>query len=322
MRIVVLHGKESYLRLAYTKQLSQALDAKHGAVDRFEFDGASATLASVLDELQTYGLMSSHKLVILDAAEVFMGVEERRRAMERYAEKPMEESTLLMRASGTWRPGKLDALVQKVGGIFKCEAPSEAETIRWCVSRAKAAHRAELPAEVAELLVEKIGTDLSRLDTELEKLATAAGGDPAAISRALVAEFVGLSREEQAWEIQAAILEGPARAVLERLDDLMGAGKAPEVMIAWSITDLLRKLHDAARLFDDGARDAEVSRAIGLWGPQQGAVLRAARRVGSRRAAQLLHGALTTEVRMRSGFSGDDRRTIEGVLVRITEAIA
>lgn len=322
MRIVVLHGKESFLRLEWSRRLIRSLEATHGSIDRFEFDGATATLAAVLDELQTYGLMSRHKLVVLESAEVFMAAEDRRRAMERYAERPMAEATLLMRTSGPWRPGRFDALVQKVGGVFKCEAPSRPDTVRWCVNRARSAHRAEIAPELAELLVEKIGTDLARLDTELEKLATAAGTDPAFISRALVSEFVGLSREEQAWEIQAAMLEGPAGKALRKLDEIMGAGKSPEVMVAWSITDLASKLHDAARLIEGGVHEAEASRTIGLWGPQQKAILRSARRVGSRRAARLLQDALNTEVRMRRGYSGDDRRTLEGLIVHMTEAIS
>lgn len=322
MRIVVLHGRDSYLRVERTRQLVEALREHFGSIDRFEFDGATTPLATLLDELQTYGLLSSHKLVILDAAEVFMASEERRRAMERYAARPMAEATLLMRATGTWRPGNFDKLVEKVGAVFKCEAPSERDAVAWCRRRAERAHSAVIDEAVASLLVEKIGTDLARLDAELEKLATAAGGTAGAvITREVVGEFVGLSREEQAWEIQATLLEGSPRRALEKLDELLGVSRAPEVMIAWSVTDLLRKLHDAARLREQGGSDGEIGRALRLWGPQQGAILRASRSLGSTRAAELLEQALQTEVRMRSGFSGDDRRTIEGMLVSVCEVL-
>lgn len=319
---MVLHGKEAFLRQERTRQLIAALTEKFGAFDRFDFDGASTPLATVLDELQTFGLISQHKLVVLDGAELFMASEDRRRAMERYAEHPMAEATLLMRTTGTWRPGNFDKLVEKIGAVIKCEPPKEEEVIIWCMRRADKAHRAKVDESVARLLVEKTGTDLARLDAELEKLATAAGGgDGATITRELVGQFVGLSREEQAWEIQSVLLEGPPRRVIEKLDDLLGVSRAPEVMIAWSVTDLLRKLHDAAKLREQGESEAEIARSLRLWGPQSNAVLRAARSIGSRRAAELLDTALNTEVRMRSGFSGDDRRTIEGLLVTIGGAL-
>ena len=44
MRIVVLTGKDSYLRVERARQLQDALEATFGAVDRFEFDGASAQI--------------------------------------------------------------------------------------------------------------------------------------------------------------------------------------------------------------------------------------------------------------------------------------
>jgi DNA polymerase III delta subunit len=68
MRIVVLHGKEAFLRTRYTQDLEEALAEKYGQIDRFVFDGETARLSDVLDEIRTYGLLQQHKLVILDHA--------------------------------------------------------------------------------------------------------------------------------------------------------------------------------------------------------------------------------------------------------------
>ena len=139
MRIVVLTGKDAFLRLERSRALQDALVAAHGQVDRFDLDGAGASLSSVLDELRSYGLLSQHKLVVVDNAEQFLGAEDRRRAMERYAEHPQPESTLLMRAGQRWNPGRLDKLVEAAGGaVLKCEPPAEADAIRWCGERARA----------------------------------------------------------------------------------------------------------------------------------------------------------------------------------------
>jgi DNA polymerase III delta subunit len=89
------------------------LRERHGAVDEFNFDGATCSLADVLDELRSYGLMSQHKVVVVDNAEQFMQGDDRRRAMERYAESPMQDATLILR-SGGWRPGTFDKLVAAV----------------------------------------------------------------------------------------------------------------------------------------------------------------------------------------------------------------
>src|SRR5438067_13461259 len=68
-RIVILHGKEPFIRAQKTTEIRAALVKEHGGVDSFAFDGASATAADVLDECRSFGLIAQHKLVILDNAE-------------------------------------------------------------------------------------------------------------------------------------------------------------------------------------------------------------------------------------------------------------
>ena len=118
MRFVILHGKDSFGIVAHVKQLENALKTQFGDVTRFDFDGSSARLVDVLDELRTYGLLATHKLVVLDKAEQFVAGEETRRALERYAESPMTEATLVFR-SESWRAGNLDKLIAKSGTAIK-----------------------------------------------------------------------------------------------------------------------------------------------------------------------------------------------------------
>jgi DNA polymerase III delta subunit len=321
MRIVVLTGKDSFLRVERSRQLQEALEAEHGSVDRFELDGASCSLSAVLDELRSYGLLSSHKLVVVDNAEAFLGAEDRRRAMERYAEDPQRESTLMLRAGARWNPGKFDKLVEAGGGaVLKCEAPGEQEAVRWCGVRAERRHGTQLAPGAAELLVEKIGTDLARLDSELGKLAAAAGeGKP--VTRPLVAEFVGLSREEAAWELQSVLLREGPRAALEKLGELVRVSGVPDVMVGWSVADVLRKVHDAARLLAAGEQEFAVAKQLRLWGDSQSLVCRAARALGPRRAARLLDEAMRTDMRMKSGLSSDGVRTCEALVVKVSEGL-
>ena len=229
-RIVILHGKDSFLRVEWSRRLRTSLETHFGGVDEFTFDGSTATLATVLDELRSYGLMSSHKLVIVDNADAFFGSEDRRRAMERYAEDPMKEATLLLR-SQNWRPGNFDKIVSKIGIILKCESPSDADAARWCVARSEKQHKISMDMDAATLLVERVGADLARLDSEIGKLAVGAlASGRKKIDLFTVRELVGASREEQAWEIQDAILSGDSGRAAAKLTELLrmavGAGGA------------------------------------------------------------------------------------------------
>jgi DNA polymerase-3 subunit delta len=301
-----------------------ALRERFGAVDEFSFDGASCSLADVLDELRSYGLMSQHKVVVVDNAEQFMQGDDRRRAMERYAESAMPDATLILRSAG-WRPGTFDKLVAAVGVILKCEAPGAAEAVRWAVARSQKRHGVELSAAGAQALVERVGPDLGRLDSELGKLAVgalAAGtGDRVVITPELVKEFTGLSREEQAWEIQGALATGDPAQALNKVDELLRISRAPEVMLAWSAIDLVRKVHDAAALAAQGQPDGAIAKQLKLWGDGAAVVLRVARSVPLARAAALLQAAVAADRRMKSGLSPEPSRAIEALAVQVSAGL-
>ena len=325
MRVVVLHGKDAFLRLERGRRLESLLQERFGGVDRADMDGTQAALADVLDTLRTPGLFAPHKLLVLENAEAFMGVEERRRAMEAYAAAPCAEATLLLRSAGGWRPGNFDKLVAKVGAVIRCDSPSAQEAVAWCMARSRKRHAAEMEPAAAELLVERLGSDLGRLDAELGKLAAAAarpGGGDAKVTRAVVQEFTGLSREEQAWEIQGPVLQGDAPAALRKLDELLRVSRVPEVMIGWSLVDLARKVHDASCLLSQGGSPVEVSKSLKLWGPSADPVIRAGRRLQPSRAAALFRAAVEADRATKNGTAPEPARTFEGLMVTMTEALS
>ncbi|NBV64097.1 MAG: DNA polymerase III subunit delta [Planctomycetes bacterium] len=324
MRVVVLHGKDAFLRLERGRQLESSLQERFGGVDRMDLDGTNAALADVLDNLRTPGLFAGHKLVVLENAEAFMGAEDRRRAMERYAENPCAEATLLMRCASGWRPGNFDKLVAKVGAVIKCDS-TPMEAVKWCAARSLRRHQAEMEPAAAELLVEKLGPDLGRLDAELGKLAAAAarpGAGTTRVTRAIVQEFTGLSREEQAWEIQGPVLEGKADAALIKLDELLRVSRVPEVMIGWSLVDLARKVHDASCLLSQGESEGAVAKALKLWGPASSSVVRAGRRIKPAAAARLFRMAVETDRATKNGTAPEPARAFEGLMVQLAEALA
>ena len=84
-RILLLKGAESYLQAQYLRMIAEGLESTLGEPpSRFEFEGAGTTLAELLDELRSYGLMQSHKLVVVDGAEQFVKKEAHRRGLEAY----------------------------------------------------------------------------------------------------------------------------------------------------------------------------------------------------------------------------------------------
>ena len=322
MPIVVLAGQDDYLVPHWTKRLIDALEAEHGEIERFDFDGDRVAPADVLDELRSLGLLQPHKLVVVDSADMFLasGKGERNAAralMEKYAEAPCEASTLLLRA-GTWRKGKLDKAIEAVGGaIIKVKPLSEADTLRWIHGRAEKAHDATVTQSAAKRLVRRCGTVLARLDAELAKLAAMGEGT---IDEALVDAHVPMSREEKAWIIQDAILEGGAAAALTTLRGLLEVSRQSDVLLSWAVTDMVRRLHAAACMKRAGAGPGDMRKSLKLWGGSGDATIRLAGRCDPTVLAALLDRCLASQARVRRGF-GRAEVALERLVLDVAQVV-
>lgn len=317
-KIVVLCGKEEFLRSLLMRQLRDALQDKSGGdVETVRFDGSSATLADVLDEARSMGLMQQHKIVLVDEADEF--VKKYRDALERYAAGPEPSATLILR-SETWHAGNLDKAIAKVGGVIKCEQLSPADAQKWITTDAAPRYSVKIAPPAAALLIQHMGTDLGRLDTELGKLAVSlpVGGT---IEPKHVEAMVGRNSEEAAWEIQSALLSGDAAQAIGKLEELIELARHPEPLLMFAVSDLARKLHHAAAMVAQKANDFTICKELRIWPRErQGPFMKAARKLGVNRAAALLAAIVDADRRSKSGL-GDFRLNLERFCVQFTQAL-
>lgn len=309
-RVVVLHGKEPHLRSLHTDALRRALEERFGDVERIRF-GAETPLADILDECRSFGLLQQHKLVLVDEADKIVSADTRP-ALERYASAPTECATLVLRAD-TWRPGNLDKAIAKVGAVVKCDALSPAEAAIWAERRASKRLGVTIDPAAIAALIERVGTDLGRLDAELAKLTAMAGDAP--VTPALVRESVGMTREEEVWVIQSRLLERSAERAIGAVRDALGPSKQPEALVSFAVIDLARKLHASARLLRSGTPEMQVARELKIWGESQRPILAAARRADPGVLADLFDFAVEADAKAKSGRT-DPALAIETLAVR------
>ena len=298
--------------------LREKLVEKLGEIETVAFDGATAKVADVLDECRSFGLMQTHKLVVVDNAEQLVKGENRP-VVERYAQAPCDQATLVLRAGGKWSKGKLDAMIEAVGEIKECGDVDPGVAHAWAIKRATKRHHAQLAPDAADLLIERVGPDLGRLDSELGKLAAAAAGKDgtADITRALVVELVGKTREEEAWDLQSTLLAGSTEAALRQLGVVLGVSRQPPQLVGFAYLDLARKLHGAAVGARRGENSWKLAQVLKLWGPSKDAILDAGKRLDPKGTARLLADAVESDWRQKTG-QADPERALEMLTIKIT----
>lgn len=323
-RMLILCGREVMLQREALDELRAALEARHGAIEPRVFDGAGALLAEVLDELRTQSLLSPYRLVVVDNAETF--TQNYRQALERYAQQPVSDATLVLRAT-TWRAGKLDKMVEKVGQVRRCDPLPSGQAAAWLRSRAKQ-HKAEIQPQAAAALVQRLGTDLTRLDSELGKLAALAGQQ--SIDVAMVEALVGRSSDKQAWVVQEAVLAGIAGAggdgktamggAIAKARELVEVGGQPEVLVMYWVGDLFRKLYQATTMRRQGATLGSICQALRLWGAKAELMGRALGRVKPEAAGRLFDRAVEADRRSKSGY-GKPLENLEVLLATVADEL-
>ncbi len=275
------------------------------------------------------GLMSQYKLVLVDNADQLLKNDDdgggppsssrrsNREIFQSYAEAPSEQATLVLRAD-RWYPGNLDKAVAKVGVVSKLEPPSPAEAMQWAIGRGKKRHNAVLTPQAAGALIEAVGPDLGRIDTELAKLALAAPGTP--ITPEQVRDLVGVTREEELWSIQRVVASGDTPGSLRRLRDLLEISRVDPIPLTWAFIDLARKIHGVVRGVRQGENPAQLSRQYKLWPPMSEMVFAAAKRLTPEAAAGLLQAAIDADHKQKTS-AGDAVRILEALSLRFTTAL-
>jgi DNA polymerase III delta subunit len=217
-----LVGDDSFLQLQELAAIARTLPKD---VQRADFDGETAQLADVLDELRSYSMFGGGgKLVIVRNADELL--KRFREQIEDYVAAPSDSGTLVLRLSSLPKNQRIYKLIEKHGQIVSCDPPGEAGLVKWAVEHAKTAHQVALAPDAAKLLIEQIGRDLGRLDTEIAKLAIGAEGGKIAAED--VRATVAFTREREMWDLTNAMAVGNTAEALRRWRQLVQADPSTE----------------------------------------------------------------------------------------------
>ena len=159
-----------------------------------------------------------------------------------------------------------------------------------------------LESDAVDALVEAIGTDSARLESELRKLALRS----TTISAALVEDLEG-GRATNALAVGDALLEGDPGEAIARWDALIDAGE-PALRIVATLTGQIRGWLWVSLLEAEGERDVGViAKAAGIGNPKRIYVMR--KQLKGRppkRFLSLLSRLLDVEARLKLGAQPGD----------------
>lgn len=224
---------------------------------RIDPDGETADLADVLDELRSFAMFGSAKVVAVRNADEF--VSRFREQLEDYVAHPSESATLVLRFSSLPSNQRIYKAIAKTGQIIPCQAPKDLKG--WVIQRAKAAHNVTIAVEAAELLADYIGADLGRIDGELAKLAISSSR----IGPDEVSQSVAFQREREMWDLTNALGGGDPGEAVRRWRQLVQGDSSAEFRAVTWLCIWLENVRKALAMLRDGQNAFTIGQALRIW---------------------------------------------------------
>jgi len=262
--IYVIAGKDdSLVNSQCAELLDGLLDPSQRATGFFDAEAASVSASDVLDELRTAPFLTGKRVVRIKGADDF--ISRNRPLLEKYFDNPCPTGRLILTVKSWDSRTKLARKLPKTGKLIKVAPPSRRELPNRLMAYAKDAYDKKLSLTTAILLIELTGDELTRLYSEIDKLALYAG-DQKIIAQRHVEALTGHNRLFSAFAVIDAIIAGNAGVAIERLRGMFADDKSTEYTVVGAFAYHIRKMFNAKVLLDKGLRPREVGNRLRIWG--------------------------------------------------------
>lgn len=203
--IYFLMGEEAY----YIDKLSDYIEQNVLLEDEKGFNqtvlyGRDVSIEDIISTSKRYPMMAERQVVIVKEAQDLVKTIDK---VESYAENPMPSTVLVFcyKYKTLDKRKKLTKLLEKNGLVFESKKLYENQVGDW-LKRVLAGKKLNIEPKASAMLVDFLGTDLSKIANELDKLAIILP-QGSTITPAIIEENIGFSKDFNVFEFRKAIGE-------------------------------------------------------------------------------------------------------------------
>jgi DNA polymerase-3 subunit delta len=197
-----LEGEEEYyIDKAMEYAEHHILDESESAFNLTVFYGRDANWADVMNACRRYPMFAERQVVLLKEAQHMRDVEK----LEAYVENPLQSTVFVV----SYKDKKVDGrtkfakTLKEKGGLLTTKKLYDNQLPEWTQELLESKGLSISPKGLA-LLVDHIGNDLTRIENEIEKISVNLGKRKT-ITEEDIEEFIGVSKEFNVFELQAAL---------------------------------------------------------------------------------------------------------------------
>ena len=261
--VYLICGDDSYLRRSSLALLKEKyMPDVLPEFNYTEFDGSDCTVDEIAAAVETLPMMAERRMVVvkdMDAASI--SAEQYRKLESFLGSVGSNESCVLIffnisvkaSAKSGDRQGAMRGLIKKAGTVINCKTPSPAEITDILLSEASKTG-AQISRSDASYMVERCGSDITNLLSELVKL-HALCGPQGRITRAQIDANTTQSVDVKAYMLASNVISGKRGDAYRIMEELFEGRTEPVAVLAimsGAFIDLYR-----AKLADSGGKNAD-----------------------------------------------------------------
>ena len=166
--------------------------------------GADVDAATIINAAKRYPMMSEYQVIVVKEAQAVHNMEE----LVFYLQKPLKSTILVLchKHGSLDKRKKLAAEIEKVGVLYESKKLKDAQLPAFIAAYIKQ-KGFDIDQKATAMLAEFVGTDLSRLVGEIEKLIITSSENSTKITPEQIEKNIGISKDYNNFELRSALVE-------------------------------------------------------------------------------------------------------------------
>lgn len=256
-----LHGEEPYFIDVISNYIEDhILDEGEQSFNQSVLYGKETSAQQVVDACMQYPMMASHRVVILKEAQEMKTLND----LEKYISNPSPTTILCVchKHKKLDSRTKLGKLASQKAVVFESARMYDNQLPAYINAMVKAENRV-IDAQSSQMIAEYIGSDLSTLHNEMQKLfLTVEKGS--SITKDIIEKQIGISKDFNVFELQSAIAEKNAMKVFRIARYFQeNPKKNPMVLVIPTLYKFFTKVWVVAQ--NSGISDQILGKQIGVF---------------------------------------------------------
>ncbi len=162
----LIYGDEAYLRNQNKDKLKKALLGSGDAMNMQHYEGSGLNPGEIIDMAETLPFFAERRVIVIEDSGFFSsGCPE----LADYLKSPSETTAFLFVESSVDKRKDMYKAVHKMGLDICCDTPDEQMLSKWIVSKLHSEDK-KITARAVAYLINRVGTDMSNLVNEMDKL--------------------------------------------------------------------------------------------------------------------------------------------------------